>query len=136
MASFRYALRDTMRLLSRHWGLSALTLLTAASVLYILGFASLFAMNMRYMISLLEGALVVQAYLKRGVSADQALELTRSSPNVASVRVISPDEALERLRAKLGNQARAVTLLGENPLPWSLEIRSRRWNISRRWCGT
>ena len=126
MASFRYALRDTMRLLSRHWGLSALTLLTAASVLYILGFASLFAMNMRYMISRIEGALVVQAYMKRGETADQALELTRSSPNVASVRVISPDEALERLRAKLGNQARAVTLLGENPLPWSLEIQVQK----------
>ena len=126
MASFRYAFRDTFRLLFRHWGLSLLTLLTAASVLYILGFASLFAMNMRYMISRIEGALVVQAYMKRGETAEQALELVRSSPLVLSVRAISPEEALERLRAKLGNQARAVTLLGENPLPWSLEIQVQR----------
>ena len=126
MASFRYAFRDTFRLLFRHWGLSLLTLLTAASVLYILGFASLFAMNMRYMISRIEGALVVQAYMKRGETAEQALELVRSSPLVLSVRAISPEEALERLRAKLGNQAQAVTLLGENPLPWSLEIQVQR----------
>jgi len=126
MASFRYAFRDTFRLLFRHWGLSLLTLLTAASVLYILGFASLFAMNMRYMISRIEGALVVQAYMKRGETAEQALELVRSSPLVLSVRTVSPEEALEKLRAKLGNQARAVTLLGENPLPWSLEIQVQR----------
>ena len=126
MASFRYAFRDTFRLLFRHWGLSLLTLLTAASVLYILGFASLFAMNMRYMISRIEGALVVQAYMKRGETAEQALELVRSSPLVLNVRAISPEEALERLRAKLGNQAQAVTLLGENPLPWSLEIQVQR----------
>ncbi|PKL02413.1 MAG: cell division protein FtsX [Synergistetes bacterium HGW-Synergistetes-2] len=126
MASFRYAFRDTFRLLFRHWGLSLLTLLTAASVLYILGFASLFAMNMRYMISRIEGALVVQAYMKRGETAEQALELVRSSPLVLSARAISPEEALERLRAKLGNQAQAVTLLGENPLPWSLEIQVQR----------
>ncbi|MDI9371293.1 MAG: ABC transporter permease [Synergistaceae bacterium] len=126
MASFRYALRDTFRLLFRHWGLSILTLLTAASVLYILGFASLFAMNTRYMISRIEGAMVVQAYMKRGESADRALELMESSPLVASVAAISPEEALERLRAKLGNQARAITLLGENPLPWSLEIQVRK----------
>ncbi len=122
MASFRYALRDTFRLLFRHWGLSILTLLTAASVLYMLGFASLFAMNMRYMISRIEGELVVQAYMKRGETADRALELVHSSPMVSAVNVITPDEALERLRAKLGNQAQAITLLGENPLPWSLEI--------------
>lgn len=126
MASFRYAFRDTLRLLFRHWGLSLLTLLTAASVLYILGFAALFAMNMRYMISRIEGALVIQAYMKRGETADQALQLVRSSPLVSTLRVISPEEALGRLRAKLGNQAQAVTLLGENPLPWSLEIQVQR----------
>ena len=126
MASFKYALRDTFRLLFRHWGLSFLTLLTVASVLYILGFAALFAMNMRYMISRIEGALVVQAYMKRGETAEQALDVVRSSPLVLTVRPVSPEEALQKLRAKLGNQAQAVTLLGENPLPWSLEIQVKK----------
>jgi cell division transport system permease protein len=126
MASFRYALRDTFRLLFRHWGLSLLTLLTAASVLYILGFTALFAMNIRYIVSRIEGGLVIQAYMKRGVNADEALATVKSSPVVTSVRVVSPEDALEKLRAKLGNQAQAVTLLGENPLPWSLEIQVQR----------
>ena len=122
MASFRYALRDTFRLLFRHWGLSLLTLLTAASVLYILGFTALFALNVRHMVSQIEGGLVVQVYLKKGALPDELLAKVKTIPVVTSLKTISPDEALERLRAKLGNQARAVTLLGENPLPWSVEI--------------
>ena len=111
MASFKYALRDTVRLIFRHWGLSALTLITAASVLYILGFTALFALNVRQVVSRIEGGLVVQAYMKKDEKPGKA---------------ISPEEALDRLRAKLGNQARAVTLMGENPLPWSLEIQVHR----------
>lgn len=126
MASFRYALRDTFRLIVRHWGLSILTLITAASVLYILGFTALFALNVRHMISRIEGGLVVQAYMKKGEKPDEVFAKVKANPMVTSVRTISPDEALDRLRAKLGNQARAVTLLGENPLPWSLEIQVQR----------
>ena len=122
MASFRYALRDTFRLLFRHWGLSLLTLLTAASVLYILGFTALFALNVRHMVSRVEGGLVVQVYLKKGALPDDLLAKLKAIPVVTSLKTISPDEAIERLRAKLGNQARAVTLLGENPLPWSVEV--------------
>ena len=122
MTNFKYALRDTCRLLFRHWGLSLLTLLTASCVLYLLGFTALFALNVRHMVSRVERGLVIQAYMKKGEKADEALSRLQSAPYVTSVKAISPDEALERLRAKLGNQARAVTLLGENPLPWSIEI--------------
>lgn len=126
MASFRYALRDTFRLIIRHWGLSILTLVTAASVLYILGFTSLFALNVRHMVSRIEGGLVVQAYIKKGEKPDEVFAIVGKNPAVTSVKAISPEEALDKLRAKLGNQARAVTLIGENPLPWSLEINVKR----------
>ena len=126
MASFKYALRDTFRLICRHWGLSILTLITAASVLYILGFTALFALNVRHLVSRIEGGLVVQVYMKKGEKTDDVYARVKANPTVTSVRAISPEEALDRLRAKLGNQARAVTLMGENPLPWSLEIQVQR----------
>ena len=126
MASFKYALRDTFRLICRHWGLSILTLITAASVLYILGFTALFALNVRHMVSRIEGGLVVQVYMKKGEKPDDVYGKVKTNPTVTSIRAISPEEALDRLRAKLGNQARAVTLMGENPLPWSLEIQVQR----------
>jgi cell division transport system permease protein len=122
MGSFRYIFRDTLRLITRHWGLSILTLLTTVTVLFLLGLSSLFALNLRHMVSRVEGELVVQAYLKGGSDATALAKRIRSVSYVRDVRVISPEEALDRLRAKLGNQARAVTLLGENPLPWGLEI--------------
>ncbi|NCB16819.1 MAG: hypothetical protein EOM65_11680, partial [Synergistales bacterium] len=126
MASFKYALRDTFRLICRHWGLSILTLITAASVLYILGFTALFALNVRHMVSQIEGGLVVQVYMKKGEKPDDVYAKVKTNPTVTNIRAISPEEALDRLRAKLGNQARAVTLMGENPLPWSLEIQVQR----------
>ncbi|MGI6252507.1 MAG: ABC transporter permease [Synergistaceae bacterium] len=126
MASFKYALRDTIRLIFRHWGLSLLTLVTAASVLYILGFTALFALNVRHVVSRIEGGLVVQVYMKKGEKPEAVIDGVKENVNVRSVRAISPEEALDRLRAKLGNQARAVTLMGENPLPWSLEIQVTR----------
>ena len=122
MGSFRYILRDTLRLITRHWGLSILTLLTTVTVLFLLGLSSLFALNLRHMVNRVEGELVVQAYLKNGSDASGLAGRIRSVSYVRDVRVISPEEALDRLRAKLGNQAKAVTLLGENPLPWGLEI--------------
>jgi cell division transport system permease protein len=126
MTSFRYALRDTFRLLFRHWGLSLLTLVTAASVLYILGFTGLFSLNLRQMISRVEGGLVVQVFMKKGQNADPVVALVKTMPTVTSAAAVSPEQALEKLRAKLGNQARAVTLLGENPLPWSVEVQVGR----------
>ncbi|MGI6783889.1 MAG: cell division protein FtsX [Aminivibrio sp.] len=126
MASFKYALRDTARLIFRHWGLSVLTLVTAASVLYILGFTALFSLNVRHVVSRIEGGLVVQVYMKKDEKPGVVLEAVKENPTVRSVRAISPEEALDRLRAKLGNQARAVTLIGENPLPWSVEIQVHR----------
>ena len=46
----------------------------------------------------------------------------RSIPNVTKVSIITKEMALERLRSRIGAQSKAVTLLGENPLPSSIEI--------------
>lgn len=78
------------------------------------------------MVSRIEGGLVVQAYIKKGEKPDSIFAIVGNNPVVTAVKAISPEEALDKLRAKLGNQARAVTLIGENPLPWSLEINVKR----------
>ncbi len=126
MASFRYALRDTFRLVFRHWGLSVLTLLTAGAVIYLLGMSALFSLNVRSMVSKVESELVVQAYLKDDSKIQQTVKEIKTIPYVTQVKAVSPEEALERLRAKLGTKAKAVTLLGENPLPWSIEVKVKR----------
>ncbi|WP_286952622.1 MULTISPECIES: cell division protein FtsX [Aminobacterium] len=126
MASFRYALRDTFRLVFRHWGLSILTLITAGAVIYLLGMSALFSLNVRSMVSKVESELVVQVYFKEGGQIQKTAEQIKTIPYVTYAKAVSPEEALERLRAKLGTKARAVTLLGENPLPWSVEVKVKR----------
>lgn len=127
MATFRYILRDTWRLLSRHWGLSLLTLLTSVAVFFLVGVSFLFVLNTRYLVATVEGDLIVQAYV---VNSPEALETVARKAStydsVSSVRIVTSDEALERLRARLGKQAEAVSLLDENPLPPSVEIQVKR----------
>ncbi len=127
MAIFRYVLRDTWRLLARNLGLSILTFVTAVAVFYLVGASVLFVMNTRAMIAGVESNLLVQAYVKTEEGALETVEEKMSAMEcVASVKTISPEQALEKLRARLGNQADAVTLLGENPLPSSVEVQVKK----------
>jgi cell division transport system permease protein len=127
MAIFRYILRDTWRLLARNLGLSILTFVTAVAVFYLVGASVLFVMNTRVMIAGVESNLLVQAYVNEGDDSLQTVAEKMSAMEcVASVRTITPEQALERLKARLGNQADAVTLLGENPLPGSVEVQVKK----------
>lgn len=127
MAIFRYVLRDTWRLLARNLGLSVLTFITAVAVFYLVGASVLFVMNTRAMIAGVESNLLVQAYVKSEEGALQNVAEKMSAMDcVASVETITPEDALEKLKARLGNQADAVTLLGKNPLPSSVQIRVKK----------
>ncbi len=123
MRIFKCLLRDTLRLLLRHWGVSLLTLLTAASVFFLVGASALLLVNLRTMVQRVEEGLVVQAYVKK-VEDLQALEgMVASIPGVARVEKVLPQQALQRLGATLEGHAQALEILGENPLPPSFEIR-------------
>lgn len=127
MAIFRYILRDTWRLLARNLGLSVLTFITAVAVFYLVGASVLFVMNTRAMIAGVESNLLVQAYVgnEEGALRTVAEKMT-ALDCVAAVETITPDQALERLKARLGSQADAVTLLGDNPLPASVQVQVKR----------
>ena len=61
MTTLKYILRDTVRLLVRHWFLGLLTLITAAVMMWVLGLTTLFSMNVRNLLRRLESDLLVQA---------------------------------------------------------------------------
>ena len=122
MGSFKYAFRDGARLIFRHIGLSLLTLLTSTAVFFLIGSSVLFVLNARHVVSMLESELAIQVYLKPGSNLEQAAEKAHRITPVRTVKIITPEVALEKLRSRLGNQSSAVTLLDKNPLPPSLEI--------------
>ena len=122
MARIKYIMRDGWRLIWRHFGMSLLTIFTAMAVFFVVGATMLFILNMRSIIANMENQLSIQAYLKAGAELEKTAASVRGIRGVESVTMVTKETALERLRARLGNQAEAVTLLGENPLPESLEI--------------
>lgn len=126
MSTFRYLLRDTFRLLFRHWGMSLLTLFSISAVFFLLGVSSLLSLNARHVLGNVEGQLTVQAYLRHDADLAAMKAKVESFGNTAHVVAVTPQEALERLKARLGNRAEVVTLVGENPLPPALEIRVDR----------
>lgn len=126
MMSFRYIIRDTLRLVMRHWGLSLLTLVTAVSLFFLLGSSALFSLNVRHFVSEVEDELVISVFIKEGEDASNLVAKLQDVDFIKDIRVIPPEKGLERLKAKIGGQARAVTLLGENPLPWSVEVQVTR----------
>jgi cell division transport system permease protein len=70
-------------------------------------------------------AVDVSVYFKQNVSLDKARQLAtslRQRSGVASVRLVSSDEALQEFRKRSGF-GEAIDALGENPLPHALEVR-------------
>ncbi|PIE53791.1 MAG: cell division protein FtsX [Dethiosulfovibrio peptidovorans] len=126
MAIFRYGFRDSFRVIRAHWGVSLLTLLTASAVFFLVGSTALFSLNIKQMTASIEGDLSIQAFLRSAEDARTVETAMKRLPWVSSVTRSSPDDAMEKLKAKLGNQAKAVTLLGENPLPWTVEIKAQQ----------
>jgi len=126
MAAVRYACRDGWRLIIRHWGMSLLTVLTAMSVFFIIGASTLFVLNVKNIVSSLENQLTIQAYLKPKADVKATEKAIKELPYVKETKLITRDMALERLRSRIGEQAKAVMLLGENPLPESFEIKVKK----------
>lgn len=125
MAILKYILRDTARLLRRHWGVSLLTLLTAAAVFFLVGASSLLALNIRNIAYRVQSDLVIQAYSGNSDSIMKAVEMLKSEPSIVSLIVVTPEQAMDELKARMGSQAKALTMVGSNPLPWCLQVKVR-----------
>jgi len=77
----------------------------------------------------LGGELELTVYLAEGqgqAQAERLLGVARARHPAVEARIVSPDEALQRLGAQLGDLGAALEGLPKNPLPWSLELRLPR----------
>ncbi|MDR1885929.1 MAG: permease-like cell division protein FtsX [Synergistaceae bacterium] len=122
MGSFKYAIRDASRLILRHWGLSALTILTSMAVFYLIGASVLLVLNTRHIVNILEGELSVQAYLSPRADPHETAQKVTGIQHVVKVGIITKEMALQKIQGRVGDWTGVMELLGENPLPESLEI--------------
>ena len=118
-----YIFFNTIRLLRRQWVLSLLTLLTAAAMFWLLGIMSLASINVRNLLLKLESELLMQVYLKKNVDVESLVSRIEKMNLVSDVTAISPKRSLEKLEERLGSHSHATRLIGENPLPWSIQVR-------------
>ena len=88
MAAVRYAVRDGWRLVIRHWGMSILTIFTAMSVFFIIGFSALFVLNIKNIVQVMEDQLSIQAYMKNDADLNKIAKQIRSIPNVTKVSAL------------------------------------------------
>ncbi|MEG1837005.1 MAG: permease-like cell division protein FtsX [Synergistaceae bacterium] len=126
MSSFRYVLRDGVRLVVRHAGMSFLTIFTAMTVFFIIGSSALFLLNMKNIVKSLEDQVSISAYVNENADVNAISKQARAIPYVKEVNIITKEMALEKLRSRIGSQSKAVMLLGENPLPVSIEVRVKK----------
>lgn len=98
----------------------------AALGLSLLGFglARIAAFQLDALLASLGGEVEFTVYLATDAPADQVDELEKALVNrtQGTLTRVSPATALGRLASQLGEQGKSLTELGDNPLPWSLEL--------------
>lgn len=108
--------------------LSLLSITTIAFSLFTIGLFGLVAINLRQALRGLEERVEVVGFVRRGTPPETITLATQdiaAFPEVADVRYVSEDEALERARKELVEFRDAYRDLQVNPLPASIEIRMK-----------
>jgi len=103
---------------------SAIAVVTIAIALVLVGSFALVVGNMESLLERFSEELHVVVYLEDGLSARDQLALRESASlieGVGSVRLVTPEQALERFRVTMGGSELLEGLDG-NPLPASLEL--------------
>ena len=121
----RLALREALLAFRRAPLLSVLSVTTIAFSLFALGLFALVAVNIRDALREVEERVEIRAFLPDTIpqpAVIMAAADVRTFPEVASVRYVSPEEALERARRELGEFSDVFDVA---VLPASLEVRLR-----------
>lgn len=123
-----YALREALAAFRRAPVLTGLSAAMVGLALYVVGLFGLVAHNIRVAIASVEERVEVVVYLQDTtdpVDLELAQEELQSLPEVAAVRYVSKDHALEKARSDLPEFGEIFTDLDVNPLPASLELTLR-----------
>jgi cell division transport system permease protein len=89
------------------------------------GLARMASSQLDRLLFALGGDVELTVYLDSGTPEDKMTELASAleQRTLGHSRIVSPDAALARLAKELGpEQARALDSLGDNPLPWTIEV--------------
>ncbi len=120
--------REALRAFQRAPMLSALSVTTIAFSLFAFGLFGLVAINLRTALAQVEDRVEVRGFIAQGTAPEAisaAVGDIASFPEVASVRLVTEEQALERARLELGE---FEDVFEEGILPASIEVRLRPGN--------
>lgn len=121
-----YFLRRALRNMLYSPVLSAASIFTVGVALALLAFFAIAVLNVQRLTASWAAELAVVAYLEQppdGTVLNRWLSEIRAYPEVAEVTYVSRQEAYQRFKKRLGNDADLLEGLGADVLPASLEIR-------------
>ena len=124
----RYVLRAAGRGLRASAASASVAVVTMALALVLAGAFGITIANMAHVVERVGDELTLSAYLAPDVGDEGRAALAALAARidgVQSVEAVSPEMALARFPERTGVSAGPAELLGENPLPASLEVRLR-----------
>ena len=121
-----YFIREVAISLKRNNWMSFASIGTVAVSLFVLGVFLILVLNMNRLATTLESQVEISVYLEKKATMSQredVEEKINGLMGVEKVEFVGKDEALQRLRERLGDQKYLLDALGgENPLPDSFEV--------------
>lgn len=123
-AKASYFWRTAFRSMWRQPFVHVIAVATLTIALSSYGLARLAEGQVEQLLAALGSEVEMTVYLADGVPEEkaQALRAALEQSTGGQARVVSPADALERLRQQLGPQGEALSAVEKNPLPWSIEV--------------
>lgn len=121
-----YFLREVLISIRRNNWMSFASISTVAVSLFIFGMFLIIVMNMNRMANMLESEVQISVYLEdsmKGSDIDDLEHDIQRMQGIDKVRFVPREEAIERLRDRLGDQRYLLDALDDdNPLPNAFEV--------------
>ena len=125
--TWEYFIKEACISLKRNNLMSFASITTVAISLLILGLFLIMVMNLNNMAAHLESQVQINVYLEDNLSEGDRYEIgnkIKKIKGVEEITFITKDEAIERFRARLGEQKYLLDALDDaNPLPYSYEVK-------------
>ena len=121
-----YFVREVCISIKRNNWMSFASISTVAVSLFVLGMFLTIVLNMNRMASMLESQVQINVYLDdklKGSEIDDLEDDLKKMQGIESVQYVSREDAIVRLRERLGDQKYLLDALGDkNPLPNAFEV--------------
>jgi len=124
--SMGFYLREALLSFRRNTLMCIAAVISITTIFIIIGIFLLISLNFNLFLKNLESQLEIIVYLKDDISTAELDNLKNSLTSiegVKEVKFVSKEEALQRLLRDLGDQKDIFSVLEENPLPASFEIK-------------